>query len=99
MQLKNSFGNETGISFSNLNTKPDLGSVHNSSRGNLLAQKRACRVENARKVSNLAVLFALQARLSALLRSKSYARMNCEQTLARSVFQFTPPKGVDILSN
>jgi hypothetical protein len=36
-----------------------LGSVHNSSRGNLLAQKRACRVENARKVSNLAALFAL----------------------------------------
>ena len=33
-----------------------LGSVHISSRGNLLAQKRACCVENARKVSNLAVL-------------------------------------------
>jgi len=42
-----------------------LGSVHNSSRGNLLAQKRACRVENARKVSNLAALFALQARFCA----------------------------------
>ena len=65
MQLKNSFGNETGISFSNLNTKPDLGSVHNSSRGNLLAQKRACRVENARKVANRAALFALQARFCA----------------------------------
>jgi hypothetical protein len=42
-----------------------LGSVHNSSRGNLLAQKRACRVENARKVFNLAALFALQARFCA----------------------------------
>jgi hypothetical protein len=42
-----------------------LGSVHHSSRGNLLAQKRACRVENARKVSNLAALFALQARFCA----------------------------------
>jgi hypothetical protein len=42
-----------------------VGSVHNSSRGNLLAQKRACRVENARKVSNLAALFALQARFCA----------------------------------
>ena len=31
----------------------NLGSVHNSSRGNLLAQKRACRVENARKVPTL----------------------------------------------
>ena len=30
-----------------------------------LAQKRACRVENARKVSNLAALFALQARFCA----------------------------------
>ena len=39
-----------------------LGAVHISSRGNLLAQKRACRVENARKVSNLAALFALQTR-------------------------------------
>jgi hypothetical protein len=39
-----------------------LGSVHISSRGNLLAQKRACCVENARKVFNLAVLFALQPR-------------------------------------
>ncbi|MBP8045537.1 MAG: hypothetical protein KAY44_02930, partial [Neisseria sp.] len=37
-----------------------LWSVHISSRGNLLAQKRACCVENARKVSNLAALFALQ---------------------------------------
>jgi hypothetical protein len=42
-----------------------LGSVHISSRGNILAQKRACRVENARKVSNLAALFALQARFCA----------------------------------
>ena len=42
MQLKDSFGNETSISFSNLNTKPNL---------------------------------------------------------SRSVFQFTPPKGVDVLSN
>jgi hypothetical protein len=42
-----------------------IGSVHNSSRDNLLAQKRVCRVENARKVSNLAALFALQARFCA----------------------------------
>ena len=42
-----------------------LGSVHISSHGNLLAQKRACRVENARKVSNLAALFALQTRFCA----------------------------------
>ena len=42
-----------------------IGSVHHSSRGNLLAQKRACRVENARKVFNLAVLFALQPRFCA----------------------------------
>ena len=42
-----------------------LGSVHISSRGNLLAQKRACCVENARKVFNLAVLFALQSRFCA----------------------------------
>jgi hypothetical protein len=42
-----------------------LGSAHNSSRGNLLAQKRACCVENARKVFNLAVLFALQPRFCA----------------------------------
>jgi hypothetical protein len=42
-----------------------LGAVHNSSRGNFLAQKRACRVENARKVSNLAALFALQTRFFA----------------------------------
>jgi hypothetical protein len=40
-----------------------LGSVHNSSRGNLLTQKRACRVENARKVANLAALFALHLHL------------------------------------
>ena len=42
-----------------------LGFVHISSRGNILAQKRACRVENARKVFNLAVLFALQPRFCA----------------------------------
>ena len=42
-----------------------LGSVHNSSRGNILAQKCACRVENARKVSNLAALFALQTHFCA----------------------------------
>jgi hypothetical protein len=42
-----------------------LGSVHISSRGNILAQKRACHVENARKVFNLAVLFALQPRFCA----------------------------------
>ena len=54
-----------------------LGSVHNSSRGNILAQKRACRVENARKVSNLAALSPCK-RAFAL---KSYARMKCEQTL------------------
>jgi hypothetical protein len=36
-----------------------------SSRSNLLAQKRACCVENARKVFNLAALFALQARFCA----------------------------------
>ncbi|WP_206602356.1 hypothetical protein, partial [Pseudomonas aeruginosa] len=42
-----------------------LGSVHISSRGNILAQKRACCVENARKVFNLAVLFALQPRFCA----------------------------------
>jgi hypothetical protein len=41
-----------------------LGSVHISSRGNILAQKRACCVENARKVFNLAVLFALQPRFA-----------------------------------
>ena len=34
-----------------------LGSVHISSHGNLLAQKRACRVEKPRKVSKLAALF------------------------------------------
>jgi hypothetical protein len=39
-----------------------LGAVHISSRGNVLAQKRACCVENARKVFNLAVLFALHPR-------------------------------------
>ena len=42
-----------------------LGSVYHSLRGNLLAQKRACCVENARKVLNLAALFALQARFCA----------------------------------
>jgi hypothetical protein len=42
-----------------------LWSVHISSRGNILAQKRACCVENARKVFNLAVLFALQPRFCA----------------------------------
>jgi hypothetical protein len=42
-----------------------LGSAHISSRSNLLAQKRACCVENARKVFNLAALFALQARFCA----------------------------------
>jgi hypothetical protein len=48
------------IIFMTSNCQDALGSVHNSSRGNLLAQKRACCVENARKVSNLAALFALQ---------------------------------------
>jgi hypothetical protein len=37
-----------------------LGPVHISSRDNLFAQKRACCVENERKVSNFAALFALQ---------------------------------------
>ncbi len=42
-----------------------LGSVHISSRGNVVAQKRACYVENARKLGHLAALFALQARFCA----------------------------------
>jgi hypothetical protein len=45
------------IIFMTSNCQDALGSVHNSSRGNLLAQKRACCVENARKVSNLASIF------------------------------------------
>ena len=47
------------------NCEQTLGSVHISSRDNILAQKRACRVEKARKVSTLAALFALQARFCA----------------------------------
>ena len=38
MQLKDSFGNETGISFSNLNTKPDLA----RSVSIYTAQRREC---------------------------------------------------------
>jgi hypothetical protein len=53
------------IIFMTSNCQDALGSVHNSSRGNILAQKRACCVENARKVFNLAVLFALQPRFCA----------------------------------
>ena len=51
--------------FMTSNCEQTLGSVHISSRGNILAQKRACCVENARKVFNLAVLFALQPRFCA----------------------------------
>ena len=46
----------------NLTALARLRSVHISSHSNLLVQKRACCVENERKVFNLAVLFALQAR-------------------------------------
>jgi hypothetical protein len=51
--------------FMTSNCQDALGAVHISSRGNILAQKRACCVENARKVFNLAVLFALQPRFCA----------------------------------
>ena len=57
MQLKNSFGNETGISFSNLNTKPDLGSVHNSSVRKILSAKARLQGEKHSKVGHLASIF------------------------------------------
>ena len=54
----------------NAQTSGTPTSRYSESRNILLAQKRACCVENARKVSNLAALFALQARF-------------CPQNLAR----------------
>ncbi|EGF08984.1 hypothetical protein HMPREF9123_2419 [Neisseria bacilliformis ATCC BAA-1200] len=43
-----------------------------------LVKIRACRVKNARKMSNLAVLFSLQARI---FSQKTVSQADCQQTL------------------